>query len=115
MRYLKNINIINGWVKQVTQATFNHILEVTDKMLGSASNGQWDELFLLEKQRDALIKKYFINIALKDEGLAGAIRQVLSKDLEIQSKVKQERERLGQSLQKMAHGKNAVQSYANVG
>lgn len=99
----------------MTQATFNHILEVTDKMLGSASNDQWDELFSLEKQRDALIKKYFINIALKDEGLAEAIRQVLSKDLEIQVKVKQERDRLGQSLQKMTHGKNAVQSYANVG
>ncbi len=99
----------------MTQQTFNHILEVTDKMLGSANNDQWDELFSLEKQRDVLIKKYFVNIALKDEGLAEAIRQVLSKDLEIQSKVKQERERLGQSLQKMAHGKNAVQSYANVG
>jgi len=99
----------------VSQATFNHILEVTDKMLGSASNDQWDELFLLEKQRDALIKKYFINIALKDEGLAEAIRQVLSKDLEIQSKVKQERDRLGQTLKKVAHGKNALQSYANVG
>jgi hypothetical protein len=99
----------------VTQETFNHILDVTDKMLGSASNDQWDELFSLEKQRDALIKKYFINITLKDEGLAEAIRRVLDKDLEIQNKVRVERERLGQELKKVSHGKNAMQSYANVG
>ncbi len=99
----------------MTQETFNHILDVTDKMLGSASNDQWDELFSLEKQRDALIKKYFINITLKDEGLAEAIRRVLDKDLEIQNKVRVERERLGQELKKVSHGKNAMQSYANVG
>lgn len=99
----------------MTQATINHILEVTDKMLGSASNEQWDELFSLEKQRDALIKKYFINITLKDEGLAEVIRRVLDKDLEIQNKVRLERDRLGQELKKVAHGKNAVLSYANVG
>lgn len=97
----------------MTQETFNHILDVTDKMLGSASNDQWDELFSLEKQRDALIKKYFINIVLKDEGLAEAIHLVLAKDLEIQNKVRLERDRLGQVLKKVAHGKNAVQSYAN--
>jgi len=97
----------------LTQETFGHILEVTDKMLDSASNEQWDELFSLEKQRDALIKKYFVNIALKDEGLAGAIRQVLDKDLEIQKRVRQERDRLGQELKKVSHGKNAVQSYVN--
>ena len=99
----------------MTQETLNHILDVTDKMLGSASNEQWDELFSLEKQRDALIKKYFINVALKDEGLAEAIHRVLDTDLEIQKRVRQERDRLGQELKKVSHGKNAVQSYAEVG
>jgi len=99
----------------VNQETFNQILELTDQMLNSAKEEQWDDLFTLEKTRDGLIKKYFVDSLLKDENLADAVRQVLSKDQQIQNEVRQERDRLAQELKKVTQGKNAVKSYANAG
>ncbi len=99
----------------MNQETFNQILELTDQMLNSAKEEQWDDLFTLEKTRDGLIKKYFVDSLLKDENLADAVRQVLSKDQQIQNEVRQERDRLAQELKKVTQGKNAVKSYANAG
>jgi DNA-binding PadR family transcriptional regulator len=84
-------------------------------MLNSAKEAQWDELFSLEKHRDGLIKKYFVDTLLKDETLAESVRQVLKKDQQIQNKVRQERNRLAQELKKVTQGKNAVKSYADAG
>ncbi len=99
----------------MNQETFNQILELTDQMLNSAKEEQWDDLLTLEKTRDGLIKKYFVDSLLKDENLADAVRQVLSKDQQIQNEVRQERDRLAQELKKVTQGKNAVKSYANAG
>jgi len=97
----------------VSQETFNQILELTDQMLNSAKGARWDDLFTLEKNRDGLIKKYFVDTLLKDEGLADAVRQVLNKDQQIQNAVRQERDRLAQELKRVTQGKNAVKSYAD--
>ncbi len=115
MRFLKNINIIKNWGRPVSQETFAQILELTDQMLNSAKEAQWDDLFSLEKHRDGLIKKYFVDTLLKDEMLADSVRQVLKKDQQIQNEVRQERDRLAQELKKVTQGKNAVKSYATVG
>ena len=99
----------------MSQETFAQILELTDQMLNSAKEAQWDDLFSLEKHRDGLIKKYFVDTLLKDEMLADSVRQVLKKDQQIQNEVRQERDRLAQELKKVTQGKNAVKSYATVG
>ncbi len=115
MRFLKNISIVRNWGRFVTQDSFAQILELTDQMLNSAKEAQWENLFSLEKHRDGLIKKYFVDTLLKDEALAESVRQVLKKDQQIQNEVRQERERLAQELKQVTHGKNAVKSYANAG
>ena len=115
MQFPRNINIVNSLGSLVNQTTFNEIVQLTDQMLNSAKDAQWDDLFSQEKRRDALIKKYFIDATLNDETLAESIRQVLDKDQEIQSQVRLERNRIAQELKKVTQGKNAIQSYANVG
>lgn len=95
---------------------FQKIISLSDKMLESARQHNWEDVTEIEMERKALMTEFFSNpLALQKGRLANGIRMILEKDREIVRLGSVKREELRDALAKHQRGKDAVEAYSAAG
>jgi hypothetical protein len=93
----------------------HQLLELSRTMLAQAEDGLWDEVVLLETQRQDLIKRFFAEPIQQAQAgaVAAGIKTLLSIDEKITELAELKRFDILQVLQTMEQGKKAVKAYAS--
>jgi hypothetical protein len=91
------------------------LLELSKTMLTQAQDGLWDEVILLETQRQDLIKRFFAEPVqqAQAEAVAAGIKTLLAIDEKITELAELKRFDILQVLQTMEQGKKAVKAYTS--
>ena len=91
------------------------IILLSQTMLKKATNGSWDEVIVLEKDRGQLLKIFLsmpVNSEYEQEVAAG-IQSVMAIDSDIMALGQSKKLDLAQLLQTMGQGKKAVKAYTS--
>jgi hypothetical protein len=91
------------------------ILSISKEMLKRAKNNDWEQVIVLESQRNILILDYFSIPVSNQEALevSNYINKVLDIDRQLIELGDQDCDHLKSNLQKINHGKHALKLYTS--
>jgi len=95
----------------------SEILALSQQLRQLAAGSKWDQVQVLEAQRQPLIQACFpLDDALPDaERMAEQLRQIIDLDRQVVAMAGAAREEAGEALNKMGRGRVATQAYAQTG
>ena len=91
------------------------LISLSRTMLEKAREESWDDVFVLEAERDELIRLFFLEPIqqVDSDTIAAGIQSMMAIDLDIMALGALKRLDLAQTLQNMDQGKKAVKAYTS--
>jgi hypothetical protein len=100
----------------LTERKLAELAELTAEMAGAARAGDWQNVGLLEEQRQAVLAVKDVGPLAGGEGLRTRLQDMIAANAEILQAAVLARERVRRELDDIAKGSKAVSAYAqNVG
>jgi len=92
------------------------ILSISEDMLKSARNNDWESVIAMESRRNTMIAEFFATplSAEETQAVAHYINKVLVIDKQLIELGNLQREHLRENIQKVTHGRHALKVYSAV-
>ena len=91
---------------------FARIESLTDQLLSAAEAESWDEAFAIEAERRPLIETFFSQLPEnRRAGFRSRVEAIAAKDRRVMSLGQAHKQAVGEALNRLGKGKQAVKAY----
>ena len=100
----------------ISERRLRELTDLTREMLAASHGGEWQNVGLLEEQRQAIMAARDIGPLAGDEGLRVRLQEMIAANAEILRAAVLAREQVRRELDEVAKGSKAISAYSrNVG